>query len=131
MWNGELNCAPYQTVADAITVGCIRCHVNSSVIALREEIAVQLADDKNLPGSYIFLKGVGRALVPIRPKQEQILTIENFKSIGSRLPPEICLLESSALGQAHMARMIQDKKKLVAPRRSRDLLGKKLNKIKI
>merc|ERR1712176_1024394 len=33
-----------------------------------------------IPKSYIFLKSVGRALVAVRPKQEQMLTIENFLS---------------------------------------------------
>ena len=107
-WSGELNCAPYQTIADAITLGCIRCHVNSSVIAMREEISQQLGDDKKLPSRYIFLKGVGRALVPIRPKQEQMLTVENFRSIGSRLPPEICLLDTVALDKSHSGQTLPE-----------------------
>jgi len=121
-WNGELNCAPYQAVADAVTIGFVRAHVNSSVIALREEIATQLADDKNLPNSYIFLKGVGRALVPIRPKQETLLTIDNFKSIGSRMPPEIVLLDASSLSQAHSQRLHMGSKTHLLPRRSRDII---------
>lgn len=96
-WNSSINCAPYQSLGDAITIGFIRCHIQSSVCALRETIESQLGDDKHLPRSYTFLKGVGRALVPIRPMQETMLTIENFKHIGSRLPPEICLLDKSLL----------------------------------
>lgn len=92
-WNSSINCAPYQTLSDAVTIGFIRCSAQSSILHLREEIEIQLADDKMLPGSYIFLKGVGRALVAIRPRQEQILTVENFKHVGSRLPPEICIME--------------------------------------
>jgi len=103
-WNIELNCAPYQSISDAITIGFVRCHTQGSVVALRNEIDSQLKDDPNLPHSYIFLKGVGRALVPIRPKQENLLTVENFKSIGSRLPPEIVLIETKILGKMYAKR---------------------------
>ena len=92
-WNETLNCAPYQSLAEAVTVGFLRCHILSSIVALREEIDQQLSDSKNLPSQYIFLKGVGRALVAIRPRQEHMLTVENFKQVGSRIPPEICILE--------------------------------------
>lgn len=95
-WNENLNCAPYQSLAEAITVGFLRCHILSSIVALREEIDQQLSDSKNLPSQYIFLKGVGRALVAIRPRQEHMLTVENFKHVGSRIPPEICILEMNA-----------------------------------
>lgn len=94
-WNDGLNCAPYQSLSEAITIGFIRCNILSSIVALREEIEAQLADDEKMPNQYIFLKGVGRALVALRPRQEQILTVENFKNLGSRLPPEICILEVS------------------------------------
>jgi uncharacterized C2H2 Zn-finger protein len=96
LWNDNINCAPYQSLSEAVTIGFIRCHIQSSIIALREEIEAQLADDEKMPSQYIFLKGVGRALVAIRPRQEQILTVENFKNIGSRLPPEICILEANS-----------------------------------
>jgi hypothetical protein len=77
---------------------------------MREEISQQLGDDKKLPSRYIFLKGVGRALVPIRPKQEQMLTVENFRSIGSRLPPEICLLDTMALDKSHSGQALPEQR---------------------
>lgn len=113
-WNLNNNCASQKSLEEAITIGFIRVHNLSSISELRTEIENQLTlnheyrpatagpadqNDKpkrqinnvKIPKSYIFLKSVGRALVAVRPKQEELLTVEHF--LAESLHPEVIIMD--------------------------------------